>query len=216
MPQLNNLCCRVILGVVCKKQQHIKLHTCKAVFAALNSFNAQKLAQSNADEEAAENFSTVKSLAFFHIPLRESRTAWLEYVANGYEDTDNTKRIYGTAGESGEIVYCGVGEDTLFETMLELGSTKGIFNGHDHLNNFSMDYEGIRLTYGYSIDYLAYIGIKNIGSQRGCTVITVSPDGSFDCEAKNYYLDEYVPVFPKGNVDMQQLNAEMSSALAAE
>ena len=107
-----------------------------AQVAALNSCNAEQLAQSNADAATTESFSTVKSLAFFHIPLRESRTAWLEYVANGYRDTENTKWVYGTAGESGEIVYCGVGEDTLFETMLELGSTKGVFNGHDHLNNF--------------------------------------------------------------------------------
>jgi hypothetical protein len=45
-----------------------------------------------------------------------------------------------------------------------------------------------------STDYLAYPGIFKEHSQRGCTVITVSPDGSFDVQPKNYYTDfENVP-----------------------
>ena len=52
-----------------------------------------------------------------------------------------------------------------------------VFCGHDHYNNFSIDYKGIRLTYGMSVDYLAYPGIYKEGTQRGCTIITFSPDG---------------------------------------
>jgi len=131
---------------------------------------------------SAMNGKTVKSLAFFHIPLNEYADAWEEYINNGEQDTENVKYFYGIADEPGDKkIWPGkYGCDT-FETMLELGSTQGIFCGHDHLNNFSVEYKGIRLTYGLSIDHLAYWGIHKKTEQRGGTIITVSPDGSFDC-----------------------------------
>ncbi len=147
----------------------------------------------------------IKSSAFFHIPLVEQREAWYEYANNGFKDTENVKLIYGKAGEGSKIVYCGVGEDNLFETMLELGSTKAIFCGHDHYNDFSIEYKGIRFTYGKSIDYLAYPGIYKEGSQRGCTVITYSPDGSFDCINESYYQDKYTSLYEKESVEMQEI-----------
>ena len=147
----------------------------------------------------------LKSLAFFHIPLTEQRDAWYEYMANGFKDTENVKYVYGKAGEGKKIIYCGMGEDDLFETMQELGSTKGLFFGHDHDNNFSIYYKGIRMTYGYSIDYLAYSGINKRGSQRGCTIITVPPDGTFDCKAENYYQEKYQSQYEKEQVTMQDV-----------
>ncbi len=146
-----------------------------------------------------------KSTAFFHIPLTEYQDAWYEYVKNNFKDTENVKFIHGVAGEDGIIVYPGEGEDTLFETMLELGSTKGVFCGHDHENNFSLEYKGIQLSYGMSVDYLAYIGISRVGAQRGCKVITYSPDGSFKSQNENYYQDKYISQFEKETVDMEEL-----------
>ena len=147
------------------------------------------------------------SAAFFHIPLTEQKDAWYEYVENGFEDTENAKLIYGTAGESGKVVYSGIGDDGLFEAMLETGSTKAVFCGHDHYNNFSIDYKGIRLTYGMSVDYLAYPGIYKKGSQRGCTMITFNPDGSFLCSAQSYYQDKYTGIYEKEEVVMQEIVA---------
>lgn len=138
----------------------------------------------NASKGATEG---IKSIAFFHIPLVEYKDAYFEWLDNGSQDTENVNFIYGIAGEKNKVVYCGVGEDELFETMLRLGSTKGIFTGHDHYNNFSLYYNGgegdeyIRLTYGLSIDYLAYFGIAKETAQRGGTVITITPEGEFDC-----------------------------------
>lgn len=159
-------------------------------------------------EELTEKYGTVKSLAFYHIPSREYLSLWNEFVDAGYKDTENIKYYYGTLGESDRLVYCGENDDSFFETLLEYNSTKGVFCGHDHLNNFSMEYKGIRLTYGYSIDYLAYSGIDTIGSQRGCTVITVRPDSTFDCYGENYYQEKYQsPVgIPKEDVTMQDFD----------
>ena len=146
-----------------------------------------------------------KSIAFFHIPLAEMKTAWEEYCNNNFTDTENVQYIYGKAGEEGAVIYSSDLNNGFFDKVLELGSTQGIFNGHDHLNNFSLYYKGIRMTYGMSIDYLAYSGISTIGSQRGCTMITVHPDGSFDCAAENYYQDKYQAKNAKETVTMQDL-----------
>lgn len=167
----------------------------------MDSFVAQ-----NAENGSAE--TVVKNLAFFHIPLVEYRDAWSELMGanenlsankntqmtENVQDTENVKYIYGIVGESDKKkngvrsygVYCGYKSDEFFEE----GSTHGLqgtFCGHDHYNNFSIEYKGVRLTYGMSIDYLAYPGIYKEHLQRGCTVITVRSDGSFDCQAKNYY-----------------------------
>jgi len=148
-------------------------------------------------------FTTVRSLLFFHIPLTEYADAWSDYAAADYNDTDDTIYVYGIAGETGEkLIYSGVGQDDLFEKALELNSTKGIFCGHDHLNNFSIKYKGIRLTYGMSIDYLAYSKIYQQGAQRGCTIIETSPDGSFTCRPENYYQDKYSSDYAKETVQM--------------
>ncbi len=169
----------------------------------VNAFNAQNNALLK--EMGKEENSDIKSAAFFHIPLTEQRDAWYEYRDAGYQDTENVKFHYGVAGEGGNVVFCGMHEDNLFETMLELGSTKAIFCGHDHYNNFSVDYKGIRFTYGMSVDYLAYPGIYQKGSQRGCTVINFAPDGSFDCAQESYYQEKYQSHYEKESVTMQEL-----------
>ena len=154
---------------------------------------------------SSEETSVPKSTAFFHIPLKEYQDAWYEYMENGFKDTENVKLLEGIAGEGGIIVFPGDGEDELFEAMLELGSTKGIFCGHDHENNFSLEYKGIQLSYGMSIDYLAYIGISGRGAQRGCKVITYSPDGSFTSKNESYYQEKYISQFEKETVDIEEL-----------
>lgn len=122
----------------------------------------------------------VKSLVFFHIPLKEYETAWKEYRANGYNNTENVTYVYGKAQETNEKVCCSSPEDEFFETALALGSTQGIFCGHDHTNFWSVDYKGIRLTYGMSIDHLAYFGIVEKTEQRGGTIITITTEGGME------------------------------------
>lgn len=191
-----------VLGIMWK---YDNIHENQVVWyeESLNKINARNA--EIAKEKDLDIPETVKSAAFFHIPLTEQKDAWYEFADNGFADTENVKLIYGTAGEGKKVVYPGVGEDGLFEKMLELGSTQAVFCGHDHYNNFSLEYKGIRLTYGMSIDYLAYPGIYKEGSQRGCTVITFSPDGSFDCKAESYYQEKYASVYDKETVDMQEL-----------
>lgn len=114
------------------------------------------------------------SMIFFHMPLVETKEAIDKYLNN-----DEDVKYY--FGEFNEKVACSRFRSKIFDTALELGSTKAIFYGHDHSNNISLEYKGIRLTYGMSIDYLATIGIENKTKQRGATLITLHND-SYDIE----------------------------------
>ena len=156
------------------------------------------------NEKISKDFVPVKSLAFFHIPLVEMGDGWNEFVENDFKDTDNFKYFDGVIGETGRRVFSGFGEDDMFEKMVELGSTKAMFNGHDHLNNTTFAYKGIQFSYGYSIDYFAYSGIDKLGSQRGCTMITCKPDSTFAIDKYNYYSDRYdLDGFTREEVTMQ-------------
>lgn len=166
----------------------------KAQIEKMNKENLQAIEKMPEAERKAltDTYGVVKSLAFFHIPLVELKDAWTEFADGGFKDSKDFKYIDGIVGETGRRVFCGMGEDGLFEAMLETGSTKAIFSGHDHYNNLTASYKGIIFSCGYSVDYLAYIGIRNEGSQRGCTLITCKPDSTFDIEKFNYYSDRYI------------------------
>lgn len=173
---------------------------------ALNSYNKSILDSLPESEkpENIESFTTVQSLLFVHIPLMETRDAYNEYLEANEQDTENTKYKGGKVGEKDPYVYCSEKPEEMFETMVELGSTKAMFIGHDHVNNIVLEYNGIIFSYGYSIDYFAYWQIHKLGSQRGCTVINCAPDGSFEIIHENYYQDKYTPLYDKEAVDMNK------------
>ena len=163
----------------------------------INRMNAE-------NEKLDKKADNVVTHVFFHIPLVELEDAWNDFQANDFKDSEDFKYIDGIIGEGGRRVYAGFGEDELFEKMLELDSTKAIYNGHDHYNNLTAEYKGIIFSYGYSIDYLAYIGIAEQGSQRGCTMITCKPDTTFTIDKYNYYSDRYnLDGFTREEVTMQ-------------
>ena len=154
------------------------------------------------------------SLAFFHIPLIEMSDAFNEYRKAGEKDTENVKYKYGIIGEGDFVICTSQHNNGMFDAFKENGTT-GMFFGHDHLNNMSLNYKGVQMTYGYSVDYLAYSGINKFGLQRGCTVITVKPDGTFDNVKENYYQDKYKPVNPKEQVDLEHEMKDVSDNAGA-
>lgn len=132
---------------------------------------------SGVEQMNAEAGHTVNSLVFFHIPLQQYRTAYELYEAG----SDEVTYFFGENGEKMiDKVCCSDYPSSLFDRALELGSTSGFFCGHDHYNNMSLEYKGIRLTYGMSIDYLAMPGIENDTTQRGAELITLHGDSSWD------------------------------------
>ena len=113
----------------------------------------------------------VPSLVFFHIPLQEYRTAYQLYQSGSDEVT-----WYFGSNDEGKIC-CSEYPSRLFDTAAALGSTRGFFCGHDHYNNMSLEYRGMRLTYGMSIDYLVEPGIAHKDKQRGATLIELDSEG---------------------------------------
>lgn len=172
---------------------------------------------------AKESIEHIKSLpegtnteviAFMHIPVSEYHIAFEELRNNNFEDTANTHYVAGVNDElddetpSGRVWYGGCSDwegdkskieslDLFFETLLPY--LDAIFCGHDHVNNLRCTYKGVYLSYGYSIDYLAYSNIDKVGSQRGNTMITIKNDGTWSEVHNNYYTSGYVS--EKGELD---------------
>ncbi|MDR3293548.1 MAG: metallophosphoesterase, partial [Clostridiales bacterium] len=121
----------------------------------------------------------VPSLMFFHIPIKEFKDAWEKC----YSGDKSVAYHHGFVGERDNYFgYPKTLETHIFDEVLKLGSTKGIFMGHDHLNTLSLTYRGIRLTYPMSIDYLAYREIAKKHTQRGGTLITIDDSSGFEIE----------------------------------
>ena len=78
-------------------------------------------------------------------------------------------------------VCCSDYPSSLFDRAKEIGC-EGMFCGHDHYNNMSLEYQCVRLTYGMSIDYLVMPGIEKDTEQRGGELITIHADGSWDLQ----------------------------------
>lgn len=119
----------------------------------------------------------IPSHIFFHIPIKEYNDAWNAV-------TKASKGALYYYGSRDEDISCSKLDSPLFEKILELNSTKAIYCGHDHLNDFSVEYKGVRFTYGQSIDCLLYA--KNLSEHKGATFIKINSDGSFSIKGKKH------------------------------
>lgn len=117
--------------------------------------------KSIAKDVNGDESKVVPSLCFFHIPMQEYKTAY-----------DGGGKLI--SGKRFETEMSSKTPDNMFETMKELGSTKGVFVGHDHMNDYMVEYEGIRLCYAKSSDHNIYVV-----PLRGGTLINIKDDGSF-------------------------------------
>lgn len=150
-----------------------------------------------------------QSLFFFHIPISEFELAYEDLKLNHFNDTLITKYISGSYDEldddtildKGRIWYGGSASkdsvsniadlDNLFEKFK--GVMEGCFCGHDHVNNGVVKYQGVYLSYGYSVDYLAYSNINLFGKQRGNTIITIKTlTNDISISHNNYYQSNYI------------------------
>lgn len=186
---------------------HSYLH--KGVIGGIIDFimwNYDNIKQDQVDwyENMINLYNPQSSLIFSHIPLQEVKAGYDEYVANGREVGGNVSSFTGHDGEKKDVVYPSDKGDDLFEKILELDNTNYIFFGHDHFNNFMMNYKGVVFSYGYSIDYIAYGNIDKMGYQRGCTVIEFNSKTPSDITVthENYYQEKYQSLDEMQKVDM--------------
>lgn len=123
-----------------------------------------------------EQNQELTALAFFHMPLAEYKIAYEKMKLGDKSVTYN----FGSIGETNDYFGISKNKCDFFERALQNGVIKAMFCGHDHYNTLSLTYKGIMLTYGMSIDYLGYRGIKKRYTQRGGTMISIKQDGAFD------------------------------------
>lgn len=86
----------------------------------------------------------VPALMFFHIPLPEFALLWAH------------RENHGVVGERNEDVAAGTFNSGLLAAMMERGDVKGVFVGHDHVNDYVGDYFGIRLGYSANTGFGTY------------------------------------------------------------
>ena len=121
--------------------------------------------------QAVEAQPGVPSMLIFHIPLPEFDDAQKAWEA-GESSTVNG------FGVNHENVCAPLINTGLFDKVLGLGSTTHIFCGHDHINSLSVEYKGVRLTYGLKTGPGSY----SEDEMQGATLITIKDGGEVTVE----------------------------------
>lgn len=118
----------------------------------------------------------INNFMFYHIANYEFKLASQKYYGNEIctITTDGSKNERGDFGENKEKI-CFFENETFWNLLKNKGHTKAVFVGHNHINNSSIEYEGIRLTFGTKA------GIYDYHQQQGGNKITISDDG-YDIE----------------------------------
>ena len=116
-------------------------------------------------ENGGEN---VDSMLFIHIPLCEYKNAVEQYGVKGKDDVYKVPKEYGF-GENREGIGCAKVNSGMFDVIKDLESTKYVFAAHDHINNSSINYEGIQLTYTLKTGDRCYAN----EDMNGGTLITI-------------------------------------------
>lgn len=99
-------------------------------------------------------------LAFFHNPLPEYNEVW------GYNEC---------FGQKNEFICCPKTNSGMFAAMVDRGAMRGVFVGHDHINDFDGKLFGIRLCYGRGSGYGAY---SMYGYLKGARIIDLDANTS--------------------------------------
>lgn len=125
-----------------------------------------------------DTYGDVPALAFYHIPVYEFEDAY-EAVA----DKDQLE------GVNEEPVSHPYERTNAFERMKNECHVEGMFVGHDHVNNTTIDYQDVILSYGTKTTYEVY------GEPTGITTITLDLDQTFglDNVHKEFFIEGAKP-----------------------
>ncbi len=132
---------------------------------------------------------TVESTVIMHIPVREYIDAWESVCieADGYEfgiiDPQYSDIAFGRKFEYGGFAAVNNG---FFDLCKELGSTKTMLVGHDHINDFYVNYEGITLAYAVKSGFGSYWQPDMIGG----TTLNINSAGNVKINQNYYDLEE--------------------------
>ena len=116
----------------------------------------------------------VPGLMAFHIPLQETYTAW-----------ENREGLEWT-GVKRDPVCSGAYNTGLFEVVRNRGDIKAIINGHDHINDFMVNYCGIKMCYASTITTTTYYNEDMMGTR----FFVLNEENPADIQTYMVYLSE--------------------------
>lgn len=135
-------------------------------------------------------------LMFFHIPTFEHDMMWqgVQVGGAGSGHTEAVKR-HGIVGVNNEGVYHGLVNSGVYSFVKELGEVKGIYCGHDHINDFTGDYFGVELGYSPGTGFGTYglgDGTATMHTMRGARVFELdeAADGVYTGDTRLVYAKD--------------------------
>ena len=123
---------------------------------------------------------------FTHIPVPEMVDLW------------NSERCLGAKGEN---ICCPQFNTGLFDAVVEMGDVRGLFVGHDHVNDFCGSFRahpGITLCYGRKSGYGEYNP-----ERHGARIIQISADPSSSSSSSSYTWKTWIRD-DLGNIPQQE------------
>ena len=116
----------------------------------------------------------VPGIMAFHIPLQETYDAWL-----------NRYKLEWT-GECREEIWASAFNSGLYAALYWRQDIKAVINGHDHINDFAVNYGGIKLCYTPSFSTKAY----SAQDMWGGRVVVVNESDPSNVETYMSYVTE--------------------------
>lgn len=167
--------------------------------------------------EYGNDDTLVKSMIFSHVGIPEFKIAWDEAWNDG-NPTNNYHYGYYMDGDYSDEYGDRPESEQIFAVAKSVGTT-AFFMCHHHDNDFSVDYQGVRLTFGQhsgvSHNYrteqsshsntnqmknvtgawkdIDFSRVDNYGNKRGYTSLSISSTGEFEIAPK--YASEFLPNF---------------------
>lgn len=113
------------------------------------------------------------SMMFFHIPFPEYAEAYAAWEQSGFDPSIGS-------GERREEECNATANPGMFSKILEKGATTHVFVGHDHVNDYIVDYKGVTLAYGVKSSEQFYHDDDMVGG----LIIDINGDGSVSLTRK--------------------------------
>ncbi len=161
-------------------------------------------------EELQKRHSQAPVMVFAHYPLQEYKEAYeLATEEDRSYEADVEKKARGVNGEEKTAKWlfgyrregiCAQTVNTgMFSAMRDSGVKHTYICGHDHVNDFRVEYQGVNLFYNAPGSYSSY-NVLSKGDKitvgrtdkllQGCNIFTIHEDKTMDTEYINY-ADRY-------------------------
>ena len=131
-------------------------------------------------------YGDTKTMCYMHIPVPEYKVVFDGDEKTGFTFAGKCRLLYGTQFES---VGCSGYNSGFFTKAKKEGSLQALFAGHDHINDFCAEYEGVYLVYTQCTGYNTYSMMDKKGWDEkdchfGVTLTTLNKDGSILIEQR--------------------------------